>query len=80
MSPESLNFVAGVALVANLLSVIAAALAILVVRDIDRRQTERARHVSYVGNLPPPPPNFRPQPAAAAGGTHAPPPRSGFGR
>ena len=79
MSPESLNFVAGVALVANLLSVIAAALAILVVRDIDRRQTERARHVSYVGNLPPPPPIFRPQPAAA-GGTHAPPPRSGFGR
>ncbi|MET0649388.1 MAG: DUF4328 domain-containing protein [Pyrinomonadaceae bacterium] len=81
MTSESLNAVAGVDLVANILSVIAAALAILVVRDIDRRQTERARHVSYVGNLPPPPPIFRPQPAAVPGGTHAaPPPQSGFER
>ena len=61
VNSESLNFVAGVDLVANLLSVIAAALAILVVRDIDRRQAERARHVTYVPDLPPPPPIFRPQ-------------------
>ena len=60
----ALRFTAGVDLIASLLSVVAAALAILVVRDIDRRQAERARHVAYVPHMPPPPPLFRqPQPA-----------------
>jgi hypothetical protein len=61
----ALRFTAGVDLIASLLAVVAAALAILVVRDIDRRQAERARHVTYVPDMPPPPPLFRPQPAPA---------------
>ena len=55
----------------ELLDIPAAIFAILVVRDIDRRQEERARHVTYVGNAPPPPPVFNPPGAADAG---APPP------
>ena len=62
---SALRFTAGVDLIASLLAVVAAVLAILVVRDIDRRQTERARHVAYVPNMPPPPPTFRPQPSPA---------------
>ena len=39
-------------------AIIAAVLAIFVVRDIDRRQTERSRHVNYLPHMPPPPPLF----------------------
>ena len=61
---SALRFTAGVDLIASLLAVVAAVLAILVVRDIDRRQAERARHVTYAPHTPPPPPIFRqPQPA-----------------
>ncbi|MDQ3920581.1 MAG: DUF4328 domain-containing protein [Acidobacteriota bacterium] len=45
------------------LNVVAAVLALLVVRQIDRRQEERSRHVSYAPELPPPPPVFN-QPTA----------------
>jgi hypothetical protein len=44
----------------ELLDIPAAVFAILVVRGIDRRQEERARHVAHVGNVPPPPPLFNP--------------------
>jgi hypothetical protein len=59
------SFVTGVDIIADLANIIAAALAIMVVRGIDRRQTERSRHVHYVSNLPPPPPIFRPTPHAS---------------
>ena len=39
-----------------------ALLTVLVVRGLDRRQEERARHVTYVPHTPPPPPPFTPQP------------------
>lgn len=56
------NFIAGVDVTADVLAIVAAVLAIFVVRDIDRRQTERARHVNYAPHTPPPPPIFTPQP------------------
>lgn len=72
VTADSLNFVAGVDIVAHGLGIVAAVLAILVVRGIDRRQAERARHVTCVANLPPPPPVFGPQPAAGPAGTRPP--------
>lgn len=59
-APDMASFVTVVDIVSDIANVIAAVLAIMVVRAIDRRQTERARHVTYVPNLPPPPPLFRP--------------------
>lgn len=56
------DFVAGVDIASDLANVVAALLAIAVVRGIDRRQTERARRVTYLPHMPPPPPLFRPQP------------------
>ena len=70
---EALRFTAGVDTIASLLGIVAAVLAILVVRGIDRRQAERARHVTYIPNMPPPPPLFRPQPGEAHP-QNAPPP------
>jgi Domain of unknown function (DUF4328) len=61
MTPGTLRFVAGLHVVAHLAGVVAAVLAILVVRGIDRRQLERARHVAYVSHMPPPPPVFTQQ-------------------
>lgn len=58
--PGTESFVAFVDLLSDLLAIVAAALGIMVVRGIDRRQAERARHVAYVPNMPPPPPIFRP--------------------
>ena len=58
MSPGTLRFVAGVHITSHLSGIVAAALAIPVVRGIDRRQTERARHVTNVSHMPPPPPVF----------------------
>ena len=51
-----------VSIVADVLSIVAAYLAIMVVRDIDRRQEESARRLpgSQSGPLPPPPPVFEP--------------------
>lgn len=57
------DFIAGVEIVSGVAGILASVLAIMVVRDIDRRQAERARHVRYIPNLPPPPPLFR-QPQA----------------
>jgi hypothetical protein len=61
-TPDTETFITGVDIISDLANIVAAALAIMVVRDIDRRQTERARHVAYVPNMPPPPPIFRPPP------------------
>jgi hypothetical protein len=75
----ALRFTAGVDLIASLLAVVAAVLAILVVRGIDRRQAERARHVMYVPHMPPPPPIFTqhtPPANADAQQQGAPPPAS----
>ena len=57
-TPDTLRFVAGIEIAADLIGVVSAALAVIVVRGIDRRQAERARHVSYAGGAPPPPPVF----------------------
>ena len=57
--PGAEGFMAGVKLLSDLVNIIAAVLAIMVVRGIDRRQAERARHVTYVPHMPPPPPIFR---------------------
>jgi hypothetical protein len=56
--------VAWLELFGELLAIPAAVFAILVVREIDRRQEERSRRVTYVPNLPPPPPLFSAPPAA----------------
>lgn len=56
------DFVRGVDMVSELSNIVAAVLAIMVVRAIDRRQTERARHVTYVPHMPPPPPHYTPPP------------------
>lgn len=57
ISPEigTLDMIAGV------LGILAAVLAILVVSELDRRQTERSLHVTYLAQTPPPPPLFTPQ-------------------
>jgi hypothetical protein len=73
MSNDKLRLVAGLHALAYAVTVLAAVLAVMVVRGIDRRQAERARHVTYVPHMPPPPPLFRPQPAQG-------PPPSTFGR
>lgn len=65
-TPDTLRFVAGFDILADLTGILSAVLAIFVVRGIDRRQQERARHVAYVPNTPPPPPVFTPpQPQGA---------------
>lgn len=61
---DAMQWATWAAILADLLSIAAALLAVRVVRSIDRRQEERARHVSYARNVPPPPPLFRPQPQA----------------
>jgi hypothetical protein len=73
-TPGAQGSMAVLKLVSDLVNIVAAALAVFVVRGIDRRQAERARHVNYVADLPPPPPVFRPQPAPAPGGAQNPPP------
>lgn len=60
--PDLQNFIAGVDIAADVLAILAAVLAIIVVRDIDRRQTERSRYVNYAPHTPPPPPLFTQQP------------------
>ncbi len=65
-TPETLRWVTWVDIVGDVVSIMAAVLAIFVVRGIDRRQTERARHVVYVPHTPPPPPLFTP-PAQTSG-------------
>jgi hypothetical protein len=60
-TPDTLRFTAGFHILSHLSGIVTAALAIAVVRGIDRRQTERARHVAYVSHTPPPPPVFAQQ-------------------
>ena len=59
---EAEPFVTVLDLFADAFGIIAAALAISVVRGIDRRQQERSRHVAYVSRTAPPPPLFTPPP------------------
>jgi hypothetical protein len=66
-TPGEMQSAMWVDLLGELLDIPAAIFAIIVVRDIDRRQEERARHVTHVGNLPPPPPVFNPPGGADAG-------------
>lgn len=57
-SEQMLVFAAWLDLSGDLLTIPAAIFAILVVREIDRRQEERSRHVTYVPHTPPTPPLF----------------------
>ncbi len=61
-TPDTMRWVTWVDVVGDVVGIIAAVLAVFVVRGIDRRQTERARHVAYVPHMPPPPPLFTPPP------------------
>lgn len=63
-SAEILLIAAWLGLAGDLLTIPAAIFAILVVREIDRRQEERSRHVTYVPHTPPPPPLFPTPPPA----------------
>lgn len=61
-TPETLRWVTWVEMAGDLVGVLSAVLAILVVRGVTRRQEERAAHVAYVPHTPPPPPLFTPPP------------------
>lgn len=63
-TPAVARSMAGVDILADLVGIVAAVLAVLVVRGIDRRQQERSRHVAYMPHRPPPPPIFHTQPGA----------------
>ncbi|HEX6184113.1 MAG TPA: DUF4328 domain-containing protein [Pyrinomonadaceae bacterium] len=69
VSIETMIWVTWVDVVGDLVGIVAAVLAIFVVRGIDRRQAERARHVAYVPHTPPPPPLFTPPPPPTPQGT-----------
>lgn len=58
---EALRSAAWVTITSDVVGIVAAVLGIMVVRGLDRRQAERARHVVYVPNMPPPPPLFTQQ-------------------
>lgn len=57
-TPEALRTMTWVTITSDAVGIVAAVLGIMVVRGLDRRQTERARHVAYVPNMPPPPPLY----------------------
>jgi hypothetical protein len=59
---ETMRWVTRAHVVAQVVGIVAAVLAVFVVRGLDRRQEERARHVAYVPHTPPPPPLFTPPP------------------
>lgn len=64
-TPEALRSMTLVTITSDVVAVAAAVLGILVVRGLNRRQAERARHVAYVPHTPPPPPLFTPPEPAA---------------
>ncbi len=59
---DAARSVAGVVIFSDLIDILAAVLALLVVSGLDRRQRERSRHVTYLPHRPPPPPVFTQQP------------------
>lgn len=61
-TPEAMLAARWVDLVAIPPSILAAVFAIMVVRDINRRQEERSQRVTYVASTPPPPPLFHERP------------------
>lgn len=64
---QELRVMTWVTIAADVVAIAAAVLGMLVVRDINRRQAERARHVAYVPHTPPPPPLFTQPPPATQG-------------
>lgn len=66
LTPDTLAVAAWAEIISDVVGIVAAVLAVLVVRGIDRRQQERSRHVLYLPHLPPPPPVFTQQPGAQA--------------
>lgn len=62
-SPEAL---ATIGILSEVLSIVAAVFAIQVIKDIDRRQEERARNLQQVFPAPPPPPVFEHRESAPA--------------
>lgn len=63
-TPEAMLAARWFDLAATVPSALAAVFAIMVVRDIDRRQEERSRRVTYAASTPPPPPLFTDRPQA----------------
>lgn len=62
-SPEALAIIG---ILSEVLSIVAAVFAIQVIKDIDRRQEERARNLQQVFPAPPPPPVFEHRESAPA--------------
>ncbi|HJQ33520.1 MAG TPA: DUF4328 domain-containing protein [Pyrinomonadaceae bacterium] len=58
---DAVRALSGVMIFSDLLDILAAVLAFLVVRGLDRRQRERSRNVTYLPHRPPPPPVFTTQ-------------------
>ena len=58
--PDAQHIVTNVSIITDFANLAAAALAVLVVQAITRRQEERSRHVVYTPEMPPPPPIFHP--------------------
>lgn len=63
-TPEAMMRATWADLASDVIGIVSALLAILVVRGIDRRQEERARYVTYVAHTPPPPSLPGPPPPA----------------
>jgi heme/copper-type cytochrome/quinol oxidase subunit 2 len=67
-TPESLRFATWALIVALFVEIVAAVLAIMVVRGVNERQEQRSRLVTLVDSSPPPPPLFSPPGGGAQGG------------
>lgn len=66
-TPEALSAMTRLTMTSDVVGIVAAVLGIMVVRGLDRRQAERARHVAYLPNMPPPPPVYHPPPPPPQG-------------
>ncbi|HLM54988.1 MAG TPA: DUF4328 domain-containing protein [Pyrinomonadaceae bacterium] len=59
--PDTQAMLTNLSVLSDCFNIVAAVLAVLVVRAVTARQEERSRHVTYVAQGPPPPPVFSPQ-------------------
>ena len=66
MAEAPVEALAAVGILSEVLSIAAAVFAIQVVKEIDRRQEERARNLQQVFPAPPPPPVFENRESAPA--------------
>ena len=66
-TPDTILWATKFGILPDVLSIIAAVLALLVVKKIDERQEERSRHVRFVASMPPPPPMYASPPPVGAG-------------